>query len=82
MEGTRDYLGTAAYFTRFKELHIGDLWYRDKVPRSHSLRIKSLLSHKESPMDIDLGFSGPQFPGSLAKLQSDQSEPQIHLVDI
>ena len=33
-------------------------------------------------MDIDLGFSDPQFPGSLAKLQSDQSEPQIHLVDI
>ena len=33
-------------------------------------------------MDIDLGFSGPQFPGSLAKLQSDQSQPQIHLVDI
>ena len=33
-------------------------------------------------MVIDLGFSDPQVPGSLAKPQSDQSQPQIHLVDV
>ena len=82
MAGTRDYLDTAAYFTRFKEPHIGDLWYRDKMPRSNSLRIKSLLSHKESPKVIYLGFSGLQVLVSLAKLKSDQSRPQIHLVDV